>query len=342
MTRPKVSVTVACPESANVGDEVPFQILVSNAGTGVAEKLTLHVELSKGVTHPQGSPLAAELPRLAPGESRTVTLKAMAAAPGTATCSLVVSAEGMAEVTQKGSVLVQQPKLALIVKGPAKALVRAEPTFTLELTNPGTSATGPVQAAAAFPEGLEFVSASEGGNYEPGTRTVTWNLQAVPVGGKREVTVKLRAGSAGNLAVRAVAQSGRLDARGESVVAVEGVPALSFEVVNLENPIEVGKEATYEIRLVNTGSCPMSNVRLSAVLTDGLTLTAVSPGAAYKAAGQTLTFDPVARLAVKADLVIRIKAKGTTAGDLRCKVQLACDQLKSPVVKEECTSFYAN
>ena len=45
-------------------------------------------------------------------------------------------------------------------------------------------------------------------------------------------------------------------------------------------------------------------------------------------------------MAVKADVVIRIKAKGTTAGDLRCKVQLSCDQLKQPVFKEESTMFF--
>ena len=39
-------------------------------------------------------------------------------------------------------------------------------------------------------------------------------------------------------------------------------------------------------------------------------------------------------------MVIRVKAKGTTAGDLRCKVQLSCDQLKQPVFKEESTVFF--
>jgi hypothetical protein len=37
--------------------------------------------------------------------------------------------------------------------------------------------------------------------------------------------------------------------------------------------------------------------------------------------------------------VIRVKAKGTVAGDLRCKVQVSCDQLKQPVFKEESTTF---
>jgi hypothetical protein len=53
-----------------------------------------------------------------------------------------------------------------------------------------------------------------------------------------------------------------------------------------------------------------------------------------------ISFDAIGRLAVKADVVIRVKAKGMAAGDLRCKVQLSCDQLKQPVFKEECTQFF--
>ena len=35
-----------------------------------------------------------------------------------------------------------------------------------------------------------------------------------------------------------------------------------------------------------------------------------------------------------------MKIRGTTAGDLRFRVQLTCDQVRTPVVKEESTRFY--
>ena len=61
----------------------------------------------------------------------------------------------------------------------------------------------------------------------------------------------------------------------------------------------------------------------------------------HKLVGQTLVFDPIAKMPVKGEqLVVRIKAKGTMPGDLRFKVQLSCDQLKQPVVKEESTTFF--
>ena len=124
-----------------------------------------------------------------------------------------------------------------------------------------------MQAAVSFPEGLEFVSACDGGNYEPGSRTVTWNLGPQAAGAKKTLTFKLRAGVAGKIEVRAVAASPikvddkPLEARSAAVLQVEGVPAVAFEVVNLDNPAEVGKEVTYEIRVLNQGTCPLTNVK---------------------------------------------------------------------------------
>jgi len=118
------------------------------------------------------------------------------------------------------------------------------------------------------------------------------------------------------------------------------VPAVGFEVVNVDNPAEVGKEVTYEIRLTNQGTRPLTNLKLAAVLSEGLTVTGVTGPAKHAVTAQTVGFEPIPRLAVKADVVIRLKAKGTTAGDLRCKVQLSCDQLRQPVFKEESTVFF--
>jgi uncharacterized repeat protein (TIGR01451 family) len=341
VTRPNLVVDVKAPEAVQVGDEVPVHIQVANNGSGDASKILLKAVLTEGLKHPEGNDIQAVLTKLAPGESQTVTLRLQATAPGPHTCTLMATVEGGARVSTHAKVDVRQPRLNLAVMGPAKCIVKAEPTFTLEVTNPGSSATEPVQVALAFPEGLDFVSASDSGAFDAGTRTVSWNLPPAEAASKRHLTVKTKSSVAGNLAVRAVAQAGtRLNARAEAVIQAEGVPALMFEVTDLEDPIEVGKETTYEIRIANTGTMHCTNVKLMAALSDGLVIGNVTASVPYKIAGQTLVFDPISKLAVKGDLIVRIRAKGTTAGDHRCKVQLSCDQLRQPVVKEESTSFF--
>lgn len=341
ITRPNLVVTVTSPEASQVGDEAPLQIQVSNTGTGDASKVMLKAVLSDGLKHPEGNDIQAVLNNLAPGQSQTVTLRVQAALPGIQQCSLSAVCDGAGKASAQAKVDVRQPKLNLTLAGPAKCMVRAEPVFALEISNPGTTATEPVQLAAAFPEGLDFVTASDGGAYDAATRTVSWNLGPAAAGSKRNLTVKTKSSIAGNLAVRAVAQAGpKLNARGEAIIQADGVPALMFEVVDVEDPIEVGKETTYEIRIANTGTLHCTNVKLTAAMSDGLAVGEVTGSVPHKIVGQTLVFDSIAKLPVKKDLVIRVKAKGTMPGDQRFKVQLSCDQMRQPVVKEESTSFF--
>lgn len=349
ITRPKLAATVTGPDNVLINEEAAFTIQVKNEGSGPATKVKIHVALPPGLKHPQqreGSPVEAELPNIAAGETKSVTLKTMAIQPGSQMCELTVMGESCGAVTAKATTMVQKPMLEAKLTGPGKAMVRGEPTFTLEIANPGNAPTPNVQAAASFPEGLEFVSASDSGNYEPGSRTVTWNMGTLAASGKKTLTFKLRAGVAGKIEVRTIAASPMkvddkpLDVKSSTVLQVDGVPAVAFEVVNLDNPAEVGKEVTYEIRVLNQGTCPLTNVKLAAALSEGLTVTNVTGPTKHTSAPQSVTFEPIARLAVKADMVIRIKAKGTSAGDLRCKVQLSCDQLKQPVFKEESTVFF--
>ena len=347
ITRPKLAASITGPEAVLFGEQAPFTIQVKNEGSGNASKVKIHILLPVGLQHAAqqtGTAVEAELPSLAAGETRSVQLFTKAVKPGMQICELTVAGDNCPPSVTKCNTMVQQPMLELRLVSPGKAMVRGEPTFTLEVTNPGNSTTPGVQAAASFPEGLEFVSASDAGNYEPGTRTVTWNLGPQAAGGKKTVTLKVRAAVAGKLAVRTLAQSAgtKLKAESEAVVQVDGVPAVTFEVANLDNPAEVNKEVTYEIRVFNQGTCPLTNIRLAAAFSEGLQVTSVTGPVKHASAGQTVTFEAVPRLAVKADVVLRLKAKGTTAGDLRCKVQLSCDQLKQPVVKEESTVFYSN
>jgi uncharacterized repeat protein (TIGR01451 family) len=107
--------------------------------------------------------------------------------------------------------------------------------------------------------------------------------------------------------------------------------------------VSVGKEVTYEIRVMNQGTGACSNVQIAATLAEGTEFVAATTGnnqgGAAKADGRQLTFDPIPSLGVKGETVYRVRVKGTAAGDLRFRVQLSCDQLKTPLVKEESTTF---
>jgi uncharacterized repeat protein (TIGR01451 family) len=341
VTRPSLVVTAHASEIVQVGDDMPIEIQVTNNGTGDAARIVLKAVLSEGLVHGEGKDIQALLKKLAPGESEKVTLRVQAGSPGLHTCSLLATTEGAPAATSLAKFDIRQPKLTVAVTGPTKCMVRAEPTFTLEVANPGNSATEPVQVAIAFAEGLDFVSASDGGAFDPTNRSVIWNLPPAPAGTKKNLSVKVKSTMPGQMSVRTVAKAGvKLVARAEAAIHAEGVPAISFDVVDAENPVEVGKETIYEIRLKNTGTMDCTNLRLSAALSIGLEPTQFLSSVAQKIVGQTMVFDPIVKLPVKGEMVIMVKARGKVPGDHRFKVQLSCDQLPQPVVKEQSTSFY--
>jgi hypothetical protein len=56
--------------------------------------------------------------------------------------------------------------------------------------------------------------------------------------------------------------------------------------------------------------------------------------------GQRIAFEPLARLAPKADITYRVVGQCLSPGDLRVQVLLQTDDMAKPVVKEEGTRVY--
>ncbi len=357
VTRPKIVLALSGPETARTGDKVPFQIKISNSGTGPATKVVLQARFSAGLGHPQGEVIEAELANLATGATKPLTLEAIANKPGQQLCSLTVWADGNPPETAKAAVSVVEPQLVAKQTGPARCLVKAEPVYAIELTNPGTAATDPVTTWTVVPEGFEFVAASEGGVYTPGNKSVMWRLPALTANGSKTLTVKLRATGPSDGVVRTVAQAGAsdsatpgvaqvsaksktLEARAETPVKAEGVAALRFEVIGSEGVVEVGKEVTYEVKVSNGGTGVCSNVQLIAELADSTSATDAKGPTVGRTTGQQILFDPIPSVGVKGEATYKIKVKGTQAGDMRFRVKVTSDQNRTAVVKEENTRFY--
>jgi uncharacterized repeat protein (TIGR01451 family) len=128
----------------------------------------------------------------------------------------------------------------------------------------------------------------------------------------------------------------------ETTVAVEGVAAILFEVVDLADPIELNGETAYDIRIINQGSKEATNVQLSALMPPELKFLSAEGATRHRAENGRVIFEPLQRLPAKSETVYRIKAKGERAGDVRMKVQLMSDEIRQPITKEESTQVYSD
>ena len=118
------------------------------------------------------------------------------------------------------------------------------------------------------------------------------------------------------------------------------LPALLLEAVDVKDPVRVGNNVVYNIKVTNQGTAPDSDIRVKAVLPDSEQF--VSGGGASEATadGQTITFAPIATLAPKQSVTWQVTAKAVKPDDARFRVEMTSKSLTKPGIKEEPTRLY--
>jgi uncharacterized repeat protein (TIGR01451 family) len=190
---------------------------------------------------------------------------------------------------------------------------------------------------AYLPPGVEFVEANHQGRLHKPTQSVHWLLEELPAGQQGDVAVTFvpHAQGAMPLRIAAVAERG-VTAECRETIQVDGVAALLFEVSDLNDPIEVGGETVYTIRVLNQGSKEALNVQVVASLPGEMQVLAVEAPTRYEAAG-AIQFQALPRLGPKAEAIYRLRVQGNAPGDQRLRVQLTSDEIRTPITKEEST-----
>ncbi len=343
VTKPELVLQTSAPGQVLSGEEILLTIELSNPGSGVATGVVLEEHVPAGLQHAAGADLEYEVGDLAPRESRKLELTLVASRPGPVTNVLTAHAEGNLRAEDRFELEVIAPLLEVAAAGPTRRYLEREATYQLSVHNPGTAAAEQIELVAYLPRGLKFVSANNSGNYEEASRTVHWRLEELPtdaVGTVELVTLPTEAGQQ-TIRLRGTADRG-ISADGEQAVLIEGIAAIKFEVVDVTDPIEVGGETTYEVRVVNQGSKAATNVRLAVLLPAEMRAVAGEGPARHTLDDSRVLFEGLPRLAPKADTTYRIRAQGLRPGDLRIRAQLLTDEMRTPVTKEESTRVYSD
>jgi len=340
-TRPELALRLSAPDRVMIDEEVTVKIEVSNPGTGDASGVLLLENVPAGVSHPAGQSLEFEVGTLKAGETREMELILTAKEAGTVINTLTARGDASLNLSESVEFEVIAPQLEVAVDGPKRRFLDREAKYEVSVVNPGTAPARDVELVTRLPEGMKFVSANNSGHYDAATHAVYWSLEELPPqqhGTVELVALPVTAGEQ-TLEIEGTAQQGLKDKTSQSL-SVEGVAAIMFEVVDVNDPIVVGEEATYEIHVVNQGSKEASNVQIEVELPAGLEPTEAAGESGHRIEGNRVVFEPLRRLAPKADTTYRVKAKGTAAGDQRVQVHVTTDEVREPVTKEESTRVY--
>lgn len=339
---PKLLVKVAVPDKVIVGDPTSVVLTVSNMGDLATDNVKITAMLPDGLECVRGKKLNYDIGTLAAGETRTVTVSCVSKTPGQQKCDVFAEAEGGLKSGDTAAVNVVQPRLDLVVAGPKMRYVDKRATYTLKVSNPGEAPATNVFITDMIPRGFRFVQADSGGQHDEASRSVKWFIGELGAGQAREVKVELLATAQGEFSHKVFAHASHgMKAEQEVKTIVEGLAAILMELVDTEDPVEVGSDTAYEIKVTNTGSKAETDVRLICTVPAQMKIKAVHGPVKYDVVGNDIVFQPLPQLTPKTDAVYKVTVTAVQKGDARFKAALTTTDLVEPVVKVEPTKVYA-
>lgn len=340
---PQLNVALSGPAEVAIGETVSQTITVSNPGTGSTDDVTVEVTLPPGLEHAKGTKISMPIGSLSAGQSQVIRLALFATQGGAQSIQVRATSGGSLRHDAHADVIVSAPTLKVIAEGPSLRYVGRDAVYRIRVTNDGSAAANNVRVSHAVPSGFDFVRADKGGKFEAGPSHIVWYVGRVEAGQSVDLAAELTATNLGNHK-HVVTITGEGGATSQTAIdtAVDGTASLVVEVLDLDDPIEVGAETAYEVRVRNEGTKAATNVAISCQVPSGVAALSARGPTAHQGEASMLTFAPIDELEPGKTALYRVVVRGTVAGKHRFRVRLTSDSIDEPLVHEELTHYYAD
>jgi uncharacterized repeat protein (TIGR01451 family) len=174
---------------------------------------------------------------------------------------------------------VREPKLALKVQAPEKALMGEDAAFTLSVSNPGDGSADGVKIHAVLSEGLEHARGNK----------IDFDIGNLAAGESRNVTLLCVTRVGGVQKVDATAEAeGGLNAHESGAVTIS-MPKLNLQLVG-PGLRYLGRKAVYTLKVSNPGDAAATNVTVSDVVPEGFRVLAASHGGRHDSSSRTVSW----------------------------------------------------
>ncbi len=276
-TAAALAVRKTAPATAAVGTTLNYRIEVSNPGDLPAEDVLVTDQLPEVLEYLDSNPPAEltgrklqwRLGQLSAGQNRVIELNCRATALGPATNCADATAAGPLKASDCATTTVMAATIDIQVTGPQQATVGSQVAFQILITNRGQVPATGLLIKDRFGEGLEHAEAAS---------PIERDLGTLAPGESQRVDVTFRATRAGRLChtVEVIGADGvRATAQG-CVMVVGAAPAEP----QLQPPLETARRPTVSIRktgppsasvggtaqftidITNTGSQPLSSLKV--------------------------------------------------------------------------------
>jgi uncharacterized repeat protein (TIGR01451 family) len=322
------------PTSVATGQEIKFQLEITNTGTTPINQAVITAEFDQGLENKVigKSPVRREITdAIAPGRPMTLMLPFTAARAGQQCINVTLStltgppAQARACLNVIGATpgIATPPKYSIkVTPSTRQAPLGSDTRVTVEIENSSNEAINDLQLEASFGPELPPVASSPEysmpghpeyqQNANPNTGTITWQGLKIPANGRLtpplEIAIKPKSLTPPNkpALVRIYAQAGGQPQTQETSIEVippQAAAPTSGSQVQMEpskntntQQLKVGTSFRYSFLINNIGSAPDRNIQLVVKLPEQLQLAPNGLNTKADVNGQLITFEAIPEL----------------------------------------------
>jgi uncharacterized repeat protein (TIGR01451 family) len=325
----KCATPEVCP-----GDPINYTITVTNIGTCTAEDVVVTDMLPDGVEHNSCQRnLVFRLGSLEPCQSRKVNFCVTACKRGTICNTAVVTACNANQTSCEACTCVCCCALECQKVGPKEVPVGQNADYQITVINTGDKDLHEVVVTDTAPSATTIVAAP-GANISG--KQAIWRLRELKPGERVTLNLTLTTCTPGYFNNRAnVTSCEGCTGCCEAGTNWRGRPAVEVCTSSSDNPICIGETTRFKIVVTNKGQEYDSNVNVVVNFPPELAPVNASGASGAQVNGQTVAFAPFPSLAPRQTIEYYVTVKATGRGDLRPKVQVSSDFIKTPITQEE-------
>jgi uncharacterized repeat protein (TIGR01451 family) len=333
---PKLEMSISGPTDVIYGEHQLYKLTISNPGTGDAEGVMIQLD---PINPNEGTTATHRMGKLPAGSSKTVEIELTARQAGHISIKAAAAGDGDLKASAVQNVLVRRAGLQVSMTGPKLHYAGSSATYEVRVRNTGDATAQDVSVVATVPPEVTLVAASGNGQLEAGQNRIVWPVDEIASGSETTVSFKCMMKGTGANRIEVTAISDDLKESALVTTQVMALADLVLEVTDTPGPIPVGQEMMFDVQVRNRGSSSAEQVELVAYFSDGFEPISVE-GGKYEMGAGTVLFKPIVSLAAGSETSFKIKARASTAGNHRVRVELQCKSLGTRLTREDSTLFY--
>lgn len=341
--QPVLTIVKTGPATVEAGQLAAWDITVTNTGDALAPGVTVTDKLPDTFT--ASGATTATIGDLKPGESRTVKVAASSTQSGSYTNTAAAQYAGGQAVTATAPIRIVQSAIDIAKTGPESSYALVTETYNIVVTNTGDTTLNRIMVEDVLPQNITLGTFTQGGAIRHGANNVpeliAWEIPSLAPKAKQTFTVNFTSNvpqTTTNVARLSTASG--LTANDNQVTVWRAVPGIQTSIVDDVDPIRVGDQVVYTIRIINQGQ--LEALTASSVVTFPAEITPVSIGQSPMQGtvdGQKVTFAPT-RISPRSEVVMTIVAKGAKTGNATVVLETTTNFRKDAVIDQESTTVY--